>query len=603
MKLKDTKAEKSFNYLWLSKRIFPYIRPFLPVILLGLIVGIPLGLTDGIISFSLKPYFDYVLNEQNLTFWGREYDYKFLTGLIPVALILFAVFQGILRFINSYITQWTSYKITNSIKLDLLKRLVCSDTSFFDENSSGIIINRYLNDPVIASNGVVDYIQTFIVSIFGSLSLIAVMFYSSPKLTFIGLFGLCAAFLPAFFIRKKIKNVSNDYAVIYGKILTGINETYIGNKIVGTYELQNRQITNFGSYIEDGFKILISLAKNVSWISPLMFLICSFVLSFVLYYGTHLIFDGEMTKGAFIAFLTSLVMLYKPVRTMGIILTNAQNVFVAMGRIFELFDFYPEIKDCDNPVEVNGFSKSIEFKNVNFEYINNQPVLKNINLHIKKGETLALVGASGSGKSTTANLLPRLYDVTDGGIFIDDINIKNIKLSSLRKLISVVFQDNFLFSGTIKENILVSKPDATDEELEKVIKASNIDEFISLLPDGIDTVVGERGIMLSGGQRQRIAIARAMIRNSEIIILDEATSSLDNESEFAVQNALDNLMDNKTVIIIAHRLSTIKSADRIIVLNRGEITEEGTHSELLNNTDGIYKNLYDIQFKEGKNYN
>ena len=596
MKLKDTKAEKSFNYLWLSKRIYPYIKPFLPVIILGLAVGIPLGLTDGVISFSMKPYFDYVLNKQSITILNKEYGYELLTIVIPVALILFAIFQGILRFFNFYITQWTSIKITNSIKYDLLKRLVYMDTSFFDENSSGIIINRYLYDPAIASNGIVDYIQTLVVSVFGSLSLIAVMFYSSVELTLIGIIGLCTAFLPAFFIRRNIKNVSNEYAVINGKIMTTMNETYIGNKVVSTYELQSRQIDSFRAQIENSFKILISLVKKVSWISPLMFLISAIIIAFILYYGTHLIFDGKMTQGAFVSFITSLLMLYKPVRTMGQILTNVQNVFVAMGRIFELFDYYPEINDIENPVELAELKNSIKFNNVSFEYIKGQEVLKTVNLEVKKGETVAIVGASGCGKSTLANLLPRLYDVKSGSILIDDINIKNIKLSSLRKLISIVFQDNFLFTGTIKENILISNPNATEAELENVINASNLKDFISSLPNGIDTVIGERGVTLSGGQRQRIAIARAMIRNSQIIVLDEATSSLDNESELTVQKALDNLINNKTVITIAHRLSTIKNADRIIVLNDGQIVEQGTHEELLKIQNGNYKNLYDIQF-------
>ena len=470
------------------------------------------------------------------------------------------------------------------------------DTSFFDENSSGIIINRYLYDPAIASNGIVDYIQTLVVSIFGSLSLIAVMFYSSVELTLIGIIGLCTAFLPAFFIRRNIKNVSNEYAVINGKIMTTMNETYIGNKVVSTYELQSRQIDSFRAQIENSFKILISLAKKVSWISPLMFLISAIIIAFILYYGTHLIFEGKMTQGAFVAFITSLLMLYKPVRTMGQILTNVQNVFVAMGRIFELFDYYPEINDIENPVELAELKNSIKFNNVSFEYIKGQEVLKTVNLEVKKGETVAIVGASGCGKSTLANLLPRLYDVKSGSILIDDINIKNIKLSSLRKLVSIVFQDNFLFTGTIKENILISNPNATEIELENVINASNLKDFIGSLPNGIDTVIGERGVTLSGGQRQRIAIARAMIRNSQIIVLDEATSSLDNESELTVQKALDNLITNKTVITIAHRLSTIKNADRIIVLNNGQIVEQGTHDELLKIQNGNYKNLYDIQF-------
>ena len=239
----------------------------------------------------------------------------------------------------------------------------------------------------------------------------------------------------------------------------------------------------------------------------------------------------------------------------------------------------------------------IDFENVYFEYEENVPVLKNFSLHINKGETIALVGNSGGGKSTTVNLLPRFYDVKSGAVKFDGIDIKNLELSSLRNNISFVFQDNFLFSGTIRENILMGKSDASDSELENAIKMAHLDEFLNTLDDGIDTYVGERGTSLSGGQRQRVAIARAIIKNAPIVILDEATSALDNESEAIVQKALDNLMKNKTVFVIAHRLSTINNADRIAVINEGELVELGTHSELMSIPNGNYRHLYEMQFK------
>ena len=265
--------------------------------------------------------------------------------------------------------------------------------------------------------------------------------------------------------------------------------------------------------------------------------------------------------------------------------------------MFELFDIDSEIKDRPNAKTLEGLNNSIKFENVNFEYIEGYPVLKNLNLTVTKNETLAIVGNSGGGKSTLVNLIPRFYDIKSGSIMIDNVDIREYTINSLRKNISMVFQDNFLFSGTIRENIMMGNPDATEEELNQAIESAHLQEMIKELPDGLDSMLGERGLTLSGGQRQRVAIARAMLRNAPIVILDEATSALDNESEAIVQKAMDNLMKNRTVFIIAHRLSTIKNADRIAVITEGELTELGTHDDLMKIENGQYKSLYEMQFK------
>ena len=305
-----------------------------------------------------------------------------------------------------------------------------------------------------------------------------------------------------------------------------------------------------------------------------------------------------MTAGSFASFVTSLLLLYKPVKTLGGTLTNIQNIFVAMGRVFELFDLKPEIQNKENAIELKGLNDKIEIQNVWFEYVPNQPVLKNLSLTVNKNETVAVVGNSGGGKSTLVNLLPRFYDIKSGSIKFDGVDIRDLTINSLRHNIAMVFQDNFLFSGTIRENILMGNPDATQEELEEAIESAHLQEMIADLPDGLDTLLGERGMTLSGGQRQRVAIARAMIKNTPIVILDEATSALDNKSEAIVQKALDNLIKNKTVFVIAHRLSTIKNADRIAVINEGELVELGNHDELMNIENGQYKALYEMQFKK-----
>ena len=599
--LSATSAQNSFKYSWLLSRIFPYIKPYWFRILLGFAIAIPLGLLDGVTAFALKPYMDYVVGGKAFAYSWHGLNLSIsslqMAFIIPAGVILFAIIQGVLRYLNGYLSTWTSQRITNDVKFDLFERLIHMHPQFFDDNSSGIVISRYMGDPGTASAGIVDQIKTITTSLFGALGLIAVMIYSSWKLAFVGVVVLCIAFLPVALIRRRIKDASNKNMVIGGKITTNINETYSGNKVMAAYGLQDRQNEYFKDQTWKSFNINMSLYKRAGWMSPMMYLIASIGIAIVLGYGTYLINTGHMTAGAFASFVTSLLLLYKPVKTLGNTLTGIQNIFVAMGRVFELFDLEPKIKDSENAVEMKGFEKEIQFKDVYFEYVPNQPVLKDINLTIPKNETLAIVGNSGGGKSTLVNLLPRFYDIKSGSITIDGKDIKDFTIKSLRHNISMVFQDNFLYTGTIKENIMMGNPDATTEELMAAIKSAHLEDMIQELPEGLETELGERGLTLSGGQRQRVAIARAMLRNAPIVILDEATSALDNESEAIVQKAMDNLMQNKTVFVIAHRLSTIKNANRIAVINEGNLVELGTHEELMAIENGEYKHLYEMQFR------
>ena len=601
-KLTATSAQNSFRYGWLLSRIFPYIKPYLFRIFLGFLIAIPLGLLDGVTAFALKPYMDYVIGGKTLDFSILNHSINIsslaMAFILPVGVILFAAIQGVLRYLNDYISAWTSQRITNDVKFDLFHRLIHMHPQFFDDNTSGIVISRYMGDPGAASAGIVDQIKSITTDICGALGLIAVMIYSSWKLAFIGVLVLCIAFIPVALLRKRIKEASNKNMVIGGNITTNINETYTGNKVMTAYDLQDRQEEYFKDQVWKSFNINMSLTKRAAWMSPLMYLIASCGIAIVLGYGTYLINTGHMTAGSFASFVTSLLLLYKPVKGLGGTFAGIQNVFVAMGRMFELFDLEPYIKDSKNPIEMKSFNNEIKFEHVNFEYVPNQLVLKDLNLTIKKNETLAIVGNSGGGKSTLVNLLPRFYDIKSGSIKFDNTDIKTFSLKSLRQNISMVFQDNFLYSGTIKENIMMGNPNATTEELMAAIKSAHLEDMIQELPEGLETKLGERGLTLSGGQRQRVAIARAMLRNAPIVILDEATSALDNESEAIVQKAMDNLMQNRTVFIIAHRLSTIKNADRIAVINEGELVELGTHDELINIEDGQYKHLYEMQFKK-----
>ncbi len=586
MKLKDTLAEGSFDYLYLTKRMYKYIKPYMFRIILGFLIALPVGALDGVVAYALKPYMDEVLIKKNML----------LAFLIPFGIVAFAALQGVLRYLNDYLTSWTGQKVTNDVKLGLFKKLVQMDPKFYDENSSGIILTRYLSDPGTASTGILDNLKALMSSGIGAFALIGVMLYNSWELALVGVLVLCIAFLPAALLRKRIKATSNKNMKIGGNITTDFNETTSGNKIITSYNLADYQYGKFNKEIHDSFDVNMSLVKRSAWMSPIMYTIASVGIAIVMGFGTYLVLSGKMTSGSLLSFVTSLLLLYKPVKTLGNTMTNLQNVFVALCRTLELFDIEPELKDKENAIELKEVKDGVALENVWFEYVKDTPVLKGINLSAHVGETVAIVGNSGGGKTTIANLIPRFYDVTGGSIKIDGIDIRDYTLSSLREHISVVFQDNFLFSGTIRENLVMGNFKASEEDIQRVVKAAHIDEFLEDMPKGIDTEIGERGTTLSGGQRQRVAIARAMLKDAPIVILDEATSALDNKSEAIVQKALDNLMQNKTVFVIAHRLSTIKNADKIAVINEGELVELGTHDELLCRDDGFYKRLYEMQF-------
>ena len=600
-KLKDTKSKDAFKYSYLSQKIYPYLKPVLPRAIMNLLIAIPLGLLDGVVALALRPYLDYVVNgneQQTWTFLGHTVHIQsWFAAIIPFGIVLFAVVQGVLKYLSNYLTDWTANKMSLSLKKDLFHKLTTMDAQFFDINSSGLILTRFFTDPETASKDIIEIFKAFIMAIFGVLGLVCVLLYNSWQLAIIGVTVMGIAITPVIFIRKKIKKVSNANMVVSGNMTTNFNETVAGNKIMAAYNLQKLQNEKFKRQTDEQFNLLISLTKRVGWMSPIMYFVCSIGIALVMMFGNHLIITGKLTAGAFASFVTSLLLLYKPTKTLGTTLTKLQNTFVAMSRVFELFDIQNKIKSPEHPLTFHELKEKIEFKNVNFEYEEGVPVLKNFSLSVKKGETIALVGNSGGGKSTVVNLIPRFYDVTSGSIEFDGVNIKYFNLNELREHIAFVFQDNFLFSGTLRENLLMGKEDATDEEIAQVVELAHLNEFIGTLENGIDTYVGERGTTLSGGQRQRVAIARAMLKGSEIVILDEATSALDNESEAIVQKALDNLMKNKTVFVIAHRLSTIKNADRIIVINEGQLVEEGTHEQLIRIEKGHYRHLYNMQFK------
>lgn len=578
---------KEMNFTQHYREMWPFVKPYWIRALLAILICIPVGALDSVIALALKPYMDNVLVDKSAT----------SPAYIPVLIIAFTSVQGFLNYAATYLNTWVETKINHDLKRALFKKLMSLEPAFYDRNASGYVLQRFTTDADTACTGLLDNLKLFVSRFFSSVSLIAVLIYNSWQLAIIAVIVLLCALLPLSQVRRRIKGIIKNTIEESSTIITHYNESYAGSKTIASYNLQDKMYNRFNDILRSLFKLTMKMVKKTGWMTPMMHIVVSIGVGGVIGYGSYLIVNGTISSGNFVSFITALIMLYTPIKGIGKNFNNVQVSFLAIERIVEILNTEPTIVDSDNAKKLKNVNQNIVFKDVEFGYLPETKVLKKINLNIKAGSTIALVGNSGGGKTTIVNLLPRFYDVTAGSISIDGIDIRNYKLSSLRDSIAVVFQDNFLFSGTIRENILLGKPNATESEIHKALQMAYLDDFVNSQENGLDTDIGERGSSLSGGQRQRLAIARAMIKNAPIVILDEATSALDNKSEAVVQKAIENLMQDRTVFIIAHRLSTIQNADTIVVLNNGEIVETGSHEELINKENGAYKALYNAQFK------
>ncbi len=568
------------------RRMWPYIKPFWFRACLGVALTIPVGALDGAVAMFLKPFMDKVMVDKQPHF----------SAMIPFLIVGFTIVQGVLLYASNYMNTWVGQKITQGVKRKLYAKLLSMDTAYFDTNNSGTVLFRYSNDAEMASTGLIDNMKKFLSKTFSSVSLVFVLIYNSWQLAIIAILVL-VFFLPLMkIVRKKMKDILTRTVGNLSYVLTIYNETFAGNKTIRSFTLEETFQDRFKTATDLTFALAMKMVKGTNWLSPVMHILMSIGIALVIGCGGYLIVHGQITSGNFVAFIAALMMLYSPLKGVGNNYVAIQNSFMAIDRIFEILDLQPNIKDHPDAKNLTEVRKEIIFDHVHFEYVKGREVLHDINLKIPVGSTVALVGNSGGGKTTVSSLLPRLYDIHKGSIKIDGTDIKNISQKSLRQQIAMVFQDNFLFSGTIRENVLLGNGDASEEVIWAALKNACLDQFVKELPNGLDTEIGERGILLSGGQKQRLAIARAFVKNAPIVILDEATSALDNKSERVVQEALDNLMKNRTVIVIAHRLSTIQNADKIVVVNDGKIAEEGTHEELIKR-NGAYAALYAMQFK------
>lgn len=581
----DEKYGDNENYHSLS-RILPYFKPYLFRTFLALGLAIPIGALDAVIALALKPYMDIVmLNKQMHSTW-----------YIPFLIILFTTIQGSLNYLATYMNDWVGGRVTNDLKIDLYTKLMRQSSYFFDKQTSGKVLKAYNNDADKSCSGLLSNMKSCISRMFSSISLIGVLFYNSWQLAIIAVTVLTCAMIPLMKMKSAIKDVYNRSEGENAKVLTTYNEAFGGNKIIAAYNLYDLNSKKFAKLVHNVFNLKMKITQHVGWLSPMMHIIVSVGIGAVIGLGSYFIVKGTLTAGQFVSFITALIMLYTPIKGLGNNAKNMTTCLCAMDRVVSKLDKKTGFQDKKDAVNFPKFSDKIVFDDVSFYYKKNVYVLHNISFEVKRGETIALVGNSGGGKTTIVNLLPRFYNTKGGDIKIDGTSIYKIKIDELRANIAVVFQDNFLFEGTIRDNIMIGNLNATEEELHQAIKNSYLDDFIGSLEKGLDTQIGERGVLLSGGQKQRIGIARAFLKNAPILVLDEATSALDNQAEHIVQQAIDNLMKDRTVFVIAHRLSTIQNADKIAVINHGYLTEIGTHEELLNIPNGEYKKLYAMQF-------
>ena len=520
----------------------------------------------------------------------------FMLKVLPLAIIGLGVLKGLFNFAQGYLMNYVGQRVVADIRERLYDHLQTLSLSFFDRTPTGVLMARITNDVAAIQGAVSNAVTGMIKDFFTAVGLVGVVFYRNWQLALIAMLVFPLAAFPFVRFGRKLRKVSRKSLQTMAYINTFLQETIFGHRIVKAFGMESYESRRFAEANNRYFRYLMKKVKVRALSTPVMELLAYVGIGSFIWIGGYYVIEGKMTPGEFFSFMTALAMLYDPLRGLSKVNLLIQEGIAAAKRVFEILDQTPEVKDSPGAKELPPFSREIEYRDVYFRY-GDEMVLKGISFKVRKGEKVALVGSSGAGKTTITNLLPRFYDVTEGSILIDGVDIREVTLRSLRSQIGVVTQQTLLFNDTVRNNIAYGRPDIPQEEVEKVAKAADAHDFIMKLPQGYDTIIGEQGVLLSGGQRQRISIARALLKNAPILILDEATSSLDTESEREVQQALDRLMANRTVLVIAHRLSTVRGADRILVISDGRIVEEGTHEELMA-LGGEYRRLYELQFRD-----
>lgn len=565
-----TKATKKYTDRELYTRLIQYLKPYKWRYVAAVLTSIPTSALEGSAAFAIGPFVDFLIKGENTEFiW-----------VIPVFIITTFFLQSLFQYLSGYYTAYISTSIIKDLRSIMFSQLVQLDLSYFKKEGIGNIHSRYFGDPANLQRAIVDNLQDIVLQSFTVLFLGSVLFYRNWQLALIALGVLSLIAIPIYFISKKIRMLDHNTQRLNARLTGHIVETAMGIKVIKAFNIEGFQNKHYSLTLRQHFDNAMSIIKAGVLLKPLMQLISATGISIIVVIGTLRVLDGSMSLGEMTSFVTALLLLYKPAKTLGGVVGKVQRILSATERVFEKMDLKPEMVELLNATPIDQFNQ-LTFNNVSFSYETGKPVLNNINLTINQGEKVALVGSSGGGKTTLVEMIPRFMDPTEGRICVNGIDLREASLKELRQMISIVSQDTVVFTGTIRENITLGKLNATEEEIQSAIDAAYLRQWVDSLPDGLETEISERGQNVSGGQKQRLAIARAFIKNAPVLILDEATSALDNESEAKIQSALMELCQGKTVIIIAHRLSTVNIADRIIVMAKGQIVEEGTQAELL----------------------
>ncbi|HDC8478217.1 TPA: SAV1866 family putative multidrug efflux ABC transporter [Staphylococcus aureus] len=574
------------------KRYLQFVKPYKYRIFATIIVGIIKFGIPMLIPLLIKYAIDGVINNHALT---TDEKVHHLTIAIGIALFIFVIVRPPIEFIRQYLAQWTSNKILYDIRKKLCNHLQALSARFYANNQVGQVISRVINDVEQTKDFILTGLMNIWLDCITIIIALSIMFFLDVKLTLAALFIFPFYILTVYVFFGRLRKLTRERSQALAEVQGFLHERVQGISVVKSFAIEDNEAKNFD---KKNTNFLTRALKHTRW-NAYSFAAINTVTDIgpiiVIGVGAYLAISGSITVGTLAAFVGYLELLFGPLRRLVASFTTLTQSFASMDRVFQLIDEDYDIKNGvgAQPIEIK--QGRIDIDHVSFQYNDNEaPILKDINLSIEKGETVAFVGMSGGGKSTLINLIPRFYDVTSGQILIDGHNIKDFLTGSLRNQIGLVQQDNILFSDTVKENILLGRPTATDEEVVEAAKMANAHDFIMNLPQGYDTEVGERGVKLSGGQKQRLSIARIFLNNPPILILDEATSALDLESESIIQEALDVLSKDRTTLIVAHRLSTITHADKIVVIENGHIVETGTHRELIAK-QGAYEHLYSIQ--------